>query len=249
MRNNYGSGKIKLLDNYVVIDLEMTGLNAKTDRIIEVGAVKVRDKKPVDTYTALVNPERVLSKELVELTGITDEMTGAARSQNPVIEEFFAFLGDDVLVGQNVIFDYSFLKQWASNHKYAFERTAVDTLKLARKFLKPEEKKDLASLCRYFGVRQQNAHRALDDASRTQQIFERMKERFGSENAEAFRPKPLQYKAKRQSSATDRQKRYLIEYARNHQISLPIQPEGMTKSQASRMTDQLIAQYGKLPKE
>ena len=78
-------------------------------------------------------------------------------------------------MGQNIIFDYSFLKQWEVNHKYHIERSAVDTLKLARKIFAGRGKKDLESLCRYFNVERKLAHRALDDAIETAQIMECLK--------------------------------------------------------------------------
>lgn len=238
-----------MLDSYVVIDLEMTGLNAKTDRILEVGAIRVREERAVDTYTAIMNPQRTLSRELEELTGITNEMAAAGRLQDEVMREFLAFLGEDILVGQNVIFDYSFLKQWAVNHKYPFERMAVDTLKLARTFLPAEQKKNLESLCVLFGIPRQNAHRALDDAWETYQVLERMKEQFKEAGEQAFLPRPLLYRAKKQSPATKHQKEYLQEYAKYYRIELETALDGLTKSEASRLTDRLISQYGKIQKK
>ena len=81
-------------------------------------------------------------------------------------------MGADVLVGQNIMFDYSFLKQWAANYKIPLECKAVDTLKLARIFLPEEQKKNLESLCAYFGVERKNAHRALDDARVCMELFQ-----------------------------------------------------------------------------
>ena len=165
-----------MLEDYVVIDLEMTGLNAKTDAILEVGAVRVRDGRQTETYGAILKCGRELSERVVELTGITPEMAADGREPEEAMQEFFTFLGDDVLVGQNVIFDYSFLKQWAVNHRQTFERNAVDTLKLARRFLPAEQKKDLESLCTYFGIGRARAHRALDDAMATGIVLERLKQ-------------------------------------------------------------------------
>lgn len=227
----------------------MTGLNAKTDVILEVGAVRIRDGKVADTYAALLNPGRELSEKVTELTGITEEMTAKGREPEEAMTEFFTFLGEDVLVGQNLIFDYSFLKQWAVNHKFPFERNAVDTLKLARQFLPKEEKKNLESLCCYFGISRQNAHRALDDALETWQVFEVLKEKYGADNEAAFVPKPLLYKAKRQTPATERQKKYLRQYAGHFGIPITADVDKMTRSEASRLTDQWIARYGKLPHE
>lgn len=230
-----------------MIDLEMTGLNAKCDAILELGAVRVRGGAAVDSYSTLLKTGRRLSPELTELTGITEQMAECGKEPETAMEEFFAFLGEDILVGQNVIFDYSFLKQWAVNHGFSFERNAVDTLKLARTFLPAEQKKNLESLCAYFGVERRNAHRALDDAMETWQILERMKKDYGAEHAKDFLPHPLLYRAKKQTPATGRQIAYLKRYAAYYQIELPQELGTLTRSEASRLTDRLIAQHGKLP--
>lgn len=237
-----------MLEDYTVIDLEMTGLCVKRDVILEVGAVRVRGGVLADTYSALLFTEKKLPPEVAALTGITQEMLQAARDPEQVMEEFFAFVGEDVLIGQNVIFDYSFLKQWAVNHGALFERSAVDTLKLARRFLPPEQKKDLESLCVYFQVERGQAHRALDDAIETFHIFEKLKARFGEADADVFVPRPLCYQTKKQTPATGRQLEYLKKYAAYYQIELPQSLAGLTRSEASRLTDQLIARYGKMPK-
>lgn len=235
-----------MIKDYVVIDLEMTGLNAKTDKILEVAAVRVRDGKEEATFSAIINPGVKLNEKVIELTGITQEQADNGEALDEKLQQFLEFLGEDVLVGQNVIFDFSFLKQWAVNHKIVLEKQAVDTLKLARQFLPSEQKKDLESLCAYFEIPRVNAHRALDDAKETAQIFEKMKQSYGEEHDAAFVPKPLQYKAKKQSPATERQKQYLKKIALYHGIELPELSAALTKSEASRLTDQLIAQYGKM---
>lgn len=237
-----------MIENYTVIDLEMTGLNAKMDTILEVGAVRVRGGEIADTYSALLRTGRKLPEKVVKLTGITDEMMQAGREPERAMAEFFAFVGEDDLVGQNLIFDYSFLKQWAVNHKFSFERSAVDTLKLARRFLPQEQKKDLDSLCVYFDVEREHAHRALCDAIETYHVFEKLKESFGETGAEAFVPRPLLYKAKKQTPATGRQIEYLKKYAAYYQIELPQSIEELNRSEASRLTDRLIAKHGKMPK-
>lgn len=233
------------MEDYAVIDLEMTGLRVKTDRILEVGGIRIRGGAVQAEYEAVVCPGRPVDEAVQKLTGITDEMAQNGRDAEEVMEEFFDFLGEDVLVGQNVIFDYSFLKQWAVNHNRSFERNAVDTLKLARAFLPQEQKKDLESLCRCYGISRKNAHRALDDARATWQIFERMKRDFGEKNPQAFLPRPLLYKVRKQTPATERQKQYLRRYALQCGISLETDVEKLTRSEASRLTDRLIARYGK----
>ena len=236
-----------MLKDYVVIDLEMTGLNVKTDRILEVGAAKVREGIVVETFSKIINPKVTLSEKIIQLTGITNEMAQAGEDADTVLEEFFAFLGEDILVGQNIIFDYSFLKQWAVNHKICFERRAVDTLKIARKFLPEQQKKDLESLCRYFAIERENAHRALDDVLETQKIFEKLELAYEKVESEAFEPRQLQYKVKKQTPATAQQIKYLQRFAEYYKIPMPELKEGITRSEVSRLTDLLIAQYGKMP--
>ena len=236
-----------MLEDYVVIDLEMTGLNAKTDAILE--AVRVRDGRQTETYGAILKCGRELSERVVELTGITPEMAADGREPEEVMQEFFTFLGDDVLVGQNVIFDYSFLKQWAVNHRQAFERNAVDTLKLARRFLPAEQKKDLESLCIYFGIGRVRAHRALDDAMATGIVLERLKQEYSTEQPEAFLPYALCYRTKKQTPATGRQMDGLKKYAAHYGIPETEIPEQMTRSEASRLLDRWIAVHGRMPRD
>ncbi len=235
-----------MLENYVVIDLEMTGLNAKKDKILEVAAVRVREGKEEAVFAAVVNPQVQLEEEVIKLTGITQKDADEGQPLDETLYKFLEFIGEDVLVGQNVIFDYSFLKQWAVNHKIAFEKNAVDTLKLARLFLPKEQKKNLESLCEYFGISRIHAHRALDDARETAEVFEKLKQLYGEQNPESFLPKPLLYKIKKQSPATERQKEYLIRFAQYHGIELEPFSPSMTRSEASRWIDRLIAEYGKM---
>lgn len=237
-----------MIKDYVVIDLEMTGLRVKSDRILEVGAARVKNHKITATFSELINPKQPLSPKVISLTQITNEMAAGGKEQDAVLEDFFEFIGEDILVGHNVIFDYSFLKQWAVNHKRSFERSAVDTLKLARKFLPKEQKKDLESLCTYFDIERIHAHRALDDVLETQQIFELLQARYGQVNPCAFLPYQLQYKVKRQLAASQQQINYLKKFTAFHGIEMPYLAPDITRSEVSRLTDKLIAQYGKLPK-
>lgn len=238
-----------LIEDYVVIDLEMTGLKAKTDRILEVGAVKVRKGKLTDTMGVLVNPEIYIDEKITELTGITQQQAQEGADLDETVREFLAFCGEDVLVGHNILYDYSFLKQWAVNHKLGLEKKAVDTLKLARCFLPQEQKKNLEELCAFYGIEQKNAHRALDDAIATWKLFEQLKKEFGEKEAEKFEPKQLQYQAKKQTPATERQKKYLRQFASHCGIELKEPLDQMTRSEVSRLTDKLISKYGSAYRE
>lgn len=236
-----------MIDEYVVIDLEMTGLSAKTDQIIEIGAVKIKNNQVVETMECLVNPNCKIPTRVVELTGITDEMVEKGQNKDEAIGALLDFIDGQILVGQNINFDYSFLKQWAVNHKRPLEAKACDTLKLARVLLPADQSKKLESLCEYFGIKRAREHRALDDALETWQVFEKLKEMGKSlENIETYlEPKPLTYRAKKQSPATPRQVQRLREYRETHQINDEINWENLTKSEASRIMDKYILVHGR----
>lgn len=243
------------VSDYTVIDLEMTGLSPKTDRIIEIGAVKVRDGKIADTYAMLVNPEMKIPERVVELTGITDEMVKNGEELDKAVQGLIDFIGDDVIVGQNVQFDYSFLKQWSVNHKIHLELKAYDTLKLARKLLPAEQPKTLEALCSYFEIKRENAHRALDDTIETKELFDKLLEllqvskKNGQFNSQEVRkmlePRVLTYKAKRQTPATVHQVERLKQYMQEHDIEDNVEWAVLTRSEASRLQDKLYAKYGR----
>lgn len=236
-----------MINEYVVLDLEMTGLSAKTDQIIEIGAIKIKDNSVVETMECLVNPKCKIPTRVVELTGITDEMVQLGKDKDEAICELLDFIEGYILVGQNVGFDYSFLKQWAVNHKRPLEAKACDTLKLARVLLPAEQPKKLENLCQYFGIEREREHRALDDALETWKVFEKLKVLGASlENTDTyFAPRPLVYHAKKQSPATPRQIQRLKEYRETRQIKDEIDWENLTKSEASRIMDKYILVHGR----
>ena len=236
-----------MIKEYVVLDLEMTGLSAKTDQIIEIGAVKIKDNQIVDTFECLVNPNCKIPTRVVELTGITDEMVQDGWDKDFAMKQLLSFIDGNILVGQNINFDYSFLKQWAVNHKRPLEAKACDTLKLARVLLPAEQSKKLEALCAYFGIERTREHRALDDAMETWRIFEKLQALAEEKGISAtyLEPKDLVYRAKKQSPATPRQVQKLKEYREKHQISDEINWENLTKSEASRIMDKYILVHGR----
>lgn len=241
----YGLRKMSNIDNikkYTVIDLEMTGLSAKNDKIIEIGAARVRGGEIVDTISTLVNPKQHIPQRVQELTGITDSDVEKAADMDEAVDNLLDFIGDDIILGQNVTFDYSFLKQWAVNHKRTLSLNAYDTLKIARKCLPAEQSKKLEDLCEYFDVSRENAHRALDDAIETKQIFEKLLALM-DEKGEPVEPKPLVYKAKKQTPATAHQVRQLKELMTEYGIADVISWDNLTRSQASRLYDEYRSRY------
>lgn len=231
--------------DYTVIDLEMTGLSARSDKIIEVGAVKVRGGQIADTYGTLVNPMRPIPVEVTRLTAITDEMAACGVHEDEALERLIALIGADVIVGHNVGYDYSFLKQWAIDHRRPLELFACDTLRLARALLPGELPKKLESLCEYFQIPRTNAHRALDDAVETHRIFERLIPLAQEKSPELLVPKPLSYRAKRRTPATMHQVQRLKEFCEKHNINDEICWETLTRSEASRLQDVYFRDYGR----
>ena len=137
-----------MTDDYIALDLETTGLNPKLDKIIEIGAVRVRKGRTEDTFHSLVNPGRAVEERVSELTGIDDGMLAGAPDMGQLLKPLLAFIGGDILIGHRILFDYSFLKKEAVNQGVSFEKEGIDTLKLARKFLPDLESRRLAYRCR-----------------------------------------------------------------------------------------------------
>lgn len=238
-----------MTDSFVAVDLETTGLNPSQERIIEIGAVKVKDGVICDTFDVFVNPERTLSSFITELTGITDEMLNGAPDILTALHQFLEFAGEEVLVGHHISFDYSFLKKNIVNIGENFEREGIDTLKIARECLPNLEKRSLTSLCAYYGIENAHAHRACEDAMATTQLYFRLKKDFyGKENRtdQLFIPVPLKFQVKKDSPVTPAQIRYLKALAEYHHLELEVKPESLTKSEASKRIDHMILHYGKI---
>ena len=228
------------MNSYIALDLETTGLEAKQEKITEIAAIKIIDGAVAGQFVTLVNPMRRLGMHITRLTGITDEMAALGKEENVAMQELLQFIGDDILVGHNLIFDYSFLKQWAVNQKIPLELSACDTLRIARALLPGAQSKKLESLCEYFQIEREHAHRALDDAVETYKVFENLKSIEGA-SMELFVPKPLVYKAKRQTPATEHQKERLRELMEQYGRKDSISWETLTRSEASRLQDKIRA--------
>ncbi len=234
-----------MTDAYVVVDLEMTGLNPKTDRILEIGAVKVQQGGITDVFHRMVNPRMALPEGIVALTGITDEMARSGDDCGQAVKEFLQFAEGLPLAGHNLIYDYRFLKQSAVNLGILLEKEGIDTLKLARRLLPDMEKKTLDYLCETLHIVRARNHRALEDARATAELLAYLWERFQGTDADAFLAKPLQYKPKKQQPASAAQKRRLKELLEYHKIKLDREIDSLTRSEASRITDKVIFAYGK----
>lgn len=235
-----------MLKDYIVVDLEMTGLNPKRDHILEIGAVKVKDKKVQSTYSVLIRQEAPLEERIVQLTGITDEMASAGGETDAAVGAFLEFAENLTWVGHNVIFDYSFIKQWEVNHRIKRTCYGVDTLKIARKCLPDLEKKTLDFLCDHYKISRTARHRALEDALADRALYEILEELFEKQEPGLFAEKELQYKVKRQTPATPRQKNYLKVLMEYHKIVTDVPFDQLSRSEASRLTDRILREYGRI---
>ena len=238
-----------MTDSYVCIDLETTGLNPKTDKIIEIGIIKVENDNIVKEWETLVNPNRKLEERIVELTGIHDEQLSSAPRIEEVLPKLFEIAEDSVLLGHSVLFDYSFIKKAAVNQRMSFERNGIDTLKIARKYLADLESRSLPFLCGYYGIGH-TAHRAMHDAKATVELYRKLAEQFyDKEETEGdkslFRPKKLCYQAKRDTPITIPQKEQLYKLVDRHKLIIDYDIAKLTRSEASRRIDQLLAEYGR----
>lgn len=158
-------------DEYVVFDLETTGLKKEVDKIIEIGAVKVKNKQITDKFSAFINPKIPLSQKITELTSITDDMLKDAKYEDEVIPEFLKFIGKSVLVAHNANFDVGFIRQWAKNNKVEILNTVVDTVEVSRLLFPELSRHKLNIVAKHLGVSLENHHRAVDDAGATAEIF------------------------------------------------------------------------------
>lgn len=231
---------------YVAVDLETTGLDPKRDKIIEVGAFIVAEGRIIKTYETFVNPYRELTDTVVSLTGIRNEDLEDAPDIKTVIREFTEFSGELPILGHHVIFDYSFLKRAAVNIGLSFERCGIDTLKLARHFMPPEEKKNLANACAYFNIELEKSHRALEDARAAHLLYEKLTALKEAGDFDGFSPQPLIYKVKKEQPASKIQKEHLQDLLKYHRISLTAQIDHLSRNEISRITDKIIARYGRI---
>ncbi len=155
---------------YVVFDLETTGLDLMSNGITEIGAVKIVNGKIKEQFTTLVKPDYRISEENFKITGISEEMVKDAPKISAVIPDFMKFIDGAVLVAQNAEFDLKFIKRFAGAEEYEVKNKVMDTMELARTYLPQLRRHDLATIAEHFGIVFHH-HRALSDAYCTAEAF------------------------------------------------------------------------------
>lgn len=161
-------------DTFVVFDLETTGFSAEVDRIIEIGAVKIKNGEIVDNFSKFVNPKIPIPFRIEKLTGINDSMVMEAEPIEKILPEFLEFCGDAVMVAHNAGFDTSFIINNAERLGIKYDPTIMDTVLLAQFVIPNLHNYKLDTLCKHLAVSLENHHRAVDDAQATAYIYLKM---------------------------------------------------------------------------
>lgn len=236
----------KRITTFVCFDIETTGLSPEKDKIIEIGALKVKDGKIIDKFSKFINPGFSIPENITNLTGISDDMVADAKSEEEVVSEFVEFTKDYILLGHNIMFDYSFTKVAAKRLGLSFEKLGLDTLAISKKVLKELQSKSLGNLCLYYGIENKRAHRAYEDARATALLYVKLTNEFYEKHPEVFVPKALQYKPKKVRNITTKQKNYLLDLIKYHNIDYMQSIDELTESEASKLIDKIILTKGRI---
>ncbi|WP_425807618.1 DNA polymerase III subunit alpha [Desulfitobacterium sp. Sab5] len=171
---------------YCVLDLETTGFSTVTEKITEIGIMKLQGGKVIDEFSCFVNPEKPIPARVVEVTNITDDMVKDAETIDQVFPKILDFMNGSVLVAHNAEFDIGFLKHNAKVLGYDFDYTYVDTLTLAKELFPDYKTYKLGRIAKNLGIKVEVAHRALDDVDTTVKVFKVMLEKLKQRGAEAL---------------------------------------------------------------
>ena len=163
----------KLTDSFVVFDIETTGFSPVENKIIEIGAVRVKDGVISDKFSTFVNPHVPIPYRITNLTSITDEMVMDSPGIEVILPQFMEFIGDDALVAHNANFDMSFIIENCRRLGIDKEFTYVDTVAISRSMITKLNKHTLDTICKELGISLENHHRAVDDAGATAEMFEK----------------------------------------------------------------------------
>ncbi|MBQ8412901.1 MAG: topoisomerase DNA-binding C4 zinc finger domain-containing protein [Lachnospiraceae bacterium] len=178
--NKRGNKLTEYIPDYVVFDLETTGISPYNDSIIEISGVKVKAGKVVDTFSTLVNPRRAIPYGATAVNGITDDMVEGESYIEEVLPVFNAFVEDFVLVGHNIAcFDMKFI--WKAAEELlgqTFTNDYIDTLPMARKRLPQLSHHRLVDLAEYYELSTEGAHRALNDCIMNQKCYEFLQQEY-----------------------------------------------------------------------
>ena len=173
-------------DTMTVFDIETTGLDNRSCKIIEIGAVKIKNGEIIDTIDFFVDPECPIPAEITELTSITDDMVKGAILEREAVEKFLAFAGGDMLIAHNANFDVGFIRIAAERHGIPFDNTYLDTVGLSKYVNSDLKRHNLAAIAKHYNLDDFHHHRACDDAATLAKIFVKMLELLETEGVRSF---------------------------------------------------------------
>ncbi len=238
-----------MIRDYVVIDLETTGLSPEKDKIMEIGAVKIKDGKVTAIYSKLINPNVEIREKIVEITGITQDMTRNEPFIDEILQDFMRFIDGSVIIGHCIEFDFAFLMTALYNaglEKYMKQSwKGIDTLKIARKHITDGRSRRLEDLCIMYEIEDKEHHRALNDAFVTHKLYEKLCENYESKGNE-FKPEQLSYKPKRARKPSEGQIEYLKKLLAYHGLTSEYDLFEMNQSELSRYADKIVLRYGRM---
>ena len=169
-----GPDSVPFDGEFVVFDIETTGLQAASERITEIGAILLKNGEEVDRFSTFVNPEKPIPPKITQLTGIDDTMVRDAPSEREAVGEFLAFCGNRTLVAHNADFDTGFIAAAAARHGLPFQNTYIDTVLLTQMIHRDLRNYKLDTVAKYLELPPFNHHRATDDAKVLADILVRL---------------------------------------------------------------------------
>lgn len=180
-----GLNALPLTQEFIAFDLETTGFNPATEKIIEIGAVKIRNFEVVEKFNTFVDPQMPIPANITELTGITDDMVKGSPSEDEAYEKFMTFCGDKpVFVAHNADFDTGFMVALSNRLGKPLAFSSVDTVELSRSMLTELKKHKLDIVAKHLNIGEFDHHRACDDAEVCGQIFIKLATRIIEEHPE-----------------------------------------------------------------
>ena len=168
-----GRSKLPVDTEYVAFDVETTGLNAKEDRLIEIGACIFKGSEKIDEFDTFVDPKMHIPSEITQLTGITDEMVKDAPSDAEAVQSFIEFCGGRPVIAHNAHFDMSFINYACQRNEIDFSPVVLDTLPMAKALLPELKKYKLDVVSDHLKLPKFNHHRACDDAAVVWRIMDK----------------------------------------------------------------------------
>jgi len=166
-------------DTIIILDTETTGLDHKTEKLIEIAAAKMQNGEVVETFTSLVNPQKPIRHSSFLIHNISQEMVEEAPPIEDVLPQFLEFVGNHTFVAHNAIFDYSFINE-ACKALYGqrFQNNRIDTFEMYRSVFPDDLSHGLSSLLKRFGFDSHVLHRALDDALNLAKVYPRLRDLY-----------------------------------------------------------------------